>query len=264
VGENPGGFLGQTLRLVELGGLRVTVVDYPSAHASPLHAHDHPYFTVPLRGPLVEDHGLGIRTFGAKDVLYRPAGLEHRASNPGPHRALNVELLSGEPLRIATSVLARPSDHHDGPVRHALRRLIDELRHPDDLSSLVVGSLGLELVVSTARSERRKGSRPDWMQGVEDRLRVSLESPPSLEELAREAGVHPSHLARQFRREHGTTVGGYVRAARVAEAKRLLVGTTLTIGEIAALCGFADQAHLARVFRRETGVSASEYRSSAR
>ena len=264
VANRDGGFLGETVRMYETRDLRVSLVQYRPANTTPRHSHPYPYFSLTLQGSLIEEHGGRKGTYEAGDVLFRPAGLEHRASNPGPHRTLNVELIGGELERVAQTLLTAPADHHQGPVRQGIRRLWDELRREDDLSELAAAAIGLELVVATVRAERREEQAPGWLRRVEEILLANLAQPPSLEGISREAGVHPAHLARQFRRWHGTTVGGFVRAARLSEAKRMLRASSWTIGEIATACGFADQAHLARLFRRETGLSPSEYRHASR
>jgi len=41
---------------------------------------------------------------------------------------------------------------------------------------------------------------------------------------------------------------------------RLLVGTDLSVTDIAAHCGFDGVEHIARYFRKETGASLREYR----
>ena len=78
--------------------------------------------------------------------------------------------------------------------------------------------------------------------------------------LAKEAGVHPVHVARVFRRQHGTTVAGYVRKLRVAWAQEELLRPGATTVEVALAAGFADQSHFARVFRRVVGLTPGQWR----
>jgi quercetin dioxygenase-like cupin family protein len=50
------------------------------------------------------------------------------------------------------------------------------------------------------------------------------------------------------------------REEKLQEAIRLVRDTTWTLGEIAARCGYYDQAYLTRTFRRQLGVTPAEYR----
>jgi len=79
--------------------------------------------------------------------------------------------------------------------------------------------------------------------------------PGSLSGLAAEIGVHPTHLARPFRRRHGCTVGSDPGTARIRGARGRLVGSDVPVAEIAIAAGFADQSHLGRTFKRLLGLT---------
>lgn len=85
----------------------------------------------------------------------------------------------------------------------------------------------------------------------------------SVVDLARHLSCHPATLNRAFRKEYGCTPGSYQRELRVKKAAGMIRGTRRPIAEIAACCGFCDQAHLARSFRAVMGCSPSEYRLRA-
>ena len=89
-------------------------------------------------------------------------------------------------------------------------------------------------------------------------------SPLSLARIAAEAGVHPVHLARQFRAAHGCTVGEYIRMIRVAFARNQLTASDQPIAHIAIDAGFADQSHLSKAFKRITGETPAAYRARRR
>ena len=80
--------------------------------------------------------------------------------------------------------------------------------------------------------------------------------------LAKIAGVHPTHLARTFRRLHGCTVGDYVRWLRLEKAKGALSATEKSVALVAVESGFYDQAHFCRLFKAAYGMTPSEYRAS--
>jgi AraC family transcriptional regulator len=82
--------------------------------------------------------------------------------------------------------------------------------------------------------------------------------------LADEAGVHPVHLARVFRRHYGQTVTEYLHQLRVlASAHQLALGDA-PVARVAADAGFADHSHLCRIFGRAIGMSPTAYRLAAR
>jgi AraC-like DNA-binding protein len=86
----------------------------------------------------------------------------------------------------------------------------------------------------------------------------------SLAEVARGIHVSADYLARIFRQDTGETVGQYIRARRIARAQSLLIGSSLSIKEIALRMGVPDPLYFWRVFKKATGVSPSEYRAGHR
>jgi AraC family transcriptional regulator len=72
--------------------------------------------------------------------------------------------------------------------------------------------------------------------------------------------VHSVHLARQFKRTFGWTVGDYVRRLRVEFVCQQLE-TGKPLAELALRAGFSDQSHLTRIFKRFTGQTPGEYRA---
>jgi AraC family transcriptional regulator len=101
---------------------------------------------------------------------------------------------------------------------------------------------------------------PAWFYRALEMAGTIDEQWPSLASLAREAQVHPVHIARSFRRFVGCTFGDYVATIRVRKALELLLTPNRTITEVAFACGFADHAHLCRSFKKSTGLTPLAYR----
>ncbi|MER5353493.1 helix-turn-helix domain-containing protein [Kitasatospora sp. NPDC002551] len=80
-------------------------------------------------------------------------------------------------------------------------------------------------------------------------------------ELARETGWSERHLLDRFRRETGLSPKAAARVIRFDRARRLLAlpGPAPRLAELAARCGYADQAHLAREFRALAGCAPSTW-----
>jgi AraC family transcriptional regulator len=147
---------------------------------------------------------------------------------------------------------------------HALaRRLALEFDRHDEASELALEGLTMECLAFFARDERRAARQPPrWLGAIVERLREV--EPVSLAELAGESGVHPSTLARTFRRFHGCSLGDYRRRCRVERALAALRASDAPLSEIAARCGFADQSHLTRALRAAVGLPPGAFRRSVR
>jgi AraC family transcriptional regulator len=129
-------------------------------------------------------------------------------------------------------------------------------------SSLAIEGLALELIAEVSRPVG--GSCPErsprWLGKARDFLDAHFREDVSLAATAAAAGVHPSHLARVFRRQLGSSVGEYVRAARVDFACRELARGEQPLAQIALAAGFTDQSHLARCVRQRTGMTPGAFR----
>lgn len=84
----------------------------------------------------------------------------------------------------------------------------------------------------------------------------------SLSDVAREVGMTPGHLTTIVRRRTGRTVQDWICERRMAEARRLLTDTELSIAQVAHRIGLADPGYFTRLFRRAHGASPREWRSA--
>jgi AraC-like DNA-binding protein len=146
--------------------------------------------------------------------------------------------------------------------------LFASLREPDQLarSSGLLETL-TALVIRHGRGLARS-ARPLPNPGDRrlDQVRELLRADPAarltLEELARYAGLSPFHLLRSFRRQYGLPPHGYQMQVRLQAAESALKQGS-DIADVAAACGFADQAHLTRSFKRYRGVTPGQFRRAA-
>jgi len=99
---------------------------------------------------------------------------------------------------------------------------------------------------------------------VVDYVESSIERDLSLDELAKVAAMSPFHFARRFKETVGVTPHSYVLTRRIRHAQAHLKGTFRGIADVAASCGFSNQAHLTNTFQSALGVTPGEYRRSTR
>jgi AraC family transcriptional regulator len=92
-------------------------------------------------------------------------------------------------------------------------------------------------------------------------VRANVASDLSLLELARIAGVSPSHLKTLFKQTTGMAVHRYVIRARVQYAAGLLQRDGACLADVALQAGFANQSHLARCMRRIMGLTPGQLRN---
>jgi LacI family transcriptional regulator len=93
-------------------------------------------------------------------------------------------------------------------------------------------------------------------------IRDHANRPISVSDVARAAALSRRALERRFRIEVGCSILEQIRRARTDQISRLLVETTLPVGEIAESLGFEDAQHFARYFRSAKDMSPLAYRRS--
>lgn len=100
----------------------------------------------------------------------------------------------------------------------------------------------------------------DTIDRMIDYIRVNLSGKITNSELASIAGYHEYHLNRLFLRYTGMTIHRYVLECRLSEVKNMLIGTDMTLSEIAEATGFNSNTHLSSAFRNAEHCTPSEYR----
>ncbi len=86
-------------------------------------------------------------------------------------------------------------------------------------------------------------------------MEQAMADPIAIADLAARIGVSERQLDRLFRSELGASPAETYRTMRLDYGHWLLSQTKRSIGEIAAMAGFADGAHFARTYRKRFGVN---------
>lgn len=102
---------------------------------------------------------------------------------------------------------------------------------------------------------RRGGLAPFRLRRVEELAMAHLADDLSLEALAEVAGLSPFHFSRAFRAETGTSPHAWLLERRLERAKELLMGTSMTVNEVAKAVGFAGKQGLIGAFKRAVGTT---------
>jgi AraC-like DNA-binding protein len=86
----------------------------------------------------------------------------------------------------------------------------------------------------------------------------------SLRDVASAVNLSPAHLTTTVRRKTGRTVQEWIAERRMAQARRLLVETDVTVEEVGGMVGYADPVYFVRSFRRAHGITPLRWRRAGR
>lgn len=202
------------------------------------------------------------------DTLYRQVGYYNLLFISAPLVDIAAK------LEIETSVLnhaLRPLHANilrDSRIRTHCLTLWEQAAQAGPFASLAVdrGLLALvAMLMARARPSPITETSPQRLEAerlrrVRDYVQASLELPFDLSDLAEVAGLSLSLFSRSFKTATGQSPHQYVLSQRVQKARELLAFSPLPISEIAATCGFCDQAHLTRIFKKQLGTTPGAYR----
>lgn len=259
-----GQFLGRVQLGLESDGIAVRELAARPAHRGvPRHTHEHAHFCLVLSGVFeTTTHNLEGRC-GAAMLLFHPAGTTHEDRYLSPTgRCLTISFGPDVLERFGLPRLpGRSVALHDARIGFPGSRMRRELRAPDSFTEITLEGLTLEMVGRVQTCVERCGSRrPAWLARAVAFLRECATEPARVSDVAEEAGVHPVHLARVFRKHLGLSPGEYLRRARVQAAMELVEQTSGPLATIALRAGFCDQSALTRAFGRELGTTPAAYR----
>lgn len=129
-----------------------------------------------------------------------------------------------------------------------LEQLSEEMRRY--LDALLRRTLDLRKVGKNAIVEKTK-------RFIEEHFRENV----TLETAAQEVYLSPVYLSFLFKQVEGVNLSDYLTEIRLAEAKRLLVETSLKTYEVALCSGYQDEKYFSRLFKKRTGLTPTEYRN---
>ena len=259
-------FHGNVLRTSEWSDFRVTEVAYPPRLKTPRHTHEYAYIGIVREGGSTQSFGNRVRRWCPISVIFHPAGESHSDTYQSrPSLEVNVEIAPaklGQLLRTAMTS-ARPLPSAGSGTSRLAQILYREFCYPGELSvSTLEGVIAELLAAVVVQDDGTAGAAgiPEWLKEAKLLIACRFREYLTLPELAIAVGRHPVHLAREFQRQYGRTIGEEIRWLRVGYAcRRVLNGEPLA--EVALDAGFCDQSHFTRVFKNTLGITPLNFRN---
>lgn len=209
----------------------------------------------------------------AAGTCYRlPAGLVHRVVQRPDHPRvvfLDMRLWQDEHSPLARFLDALGSQIVFRAAVEPLRAGAAELRGALALAGIrrtarvqaVVWQMLEAMIAGSVEAGPAGGADTDpRLRIVESVMREHVGQPPEVEQLAAAAGLSRSQLTRLFKACRGVGPAERFRQIRVDKGRELLATSTLSIKEVAHVCGFVCPNHFCRVFLRLAGLTPGDYR----
>src|SRR5262245_16186610 len=204
----------EKLLRLEFSGIHSKVCTHLAETEMAPHPHSSTARCVVLDGSCPEQYGRGTREYRLFDSEFLPAHQAHGLKFRALTRCFVLEIapqwLEGvkeHGLRLGEGVHSR-----GGVLNDLLLKAYREFRTADEACCLAVQGLTAEMLAHVSRYSAAAETRcPGWLQRVQEMLHAQFYERLRLGALAQEVDVHPAHLAREFRKHFGRTLGQYVR-----------------------------------------------------
>jgi AraC-like DNA-binding protein len=172
------------------------------------------------------------------------------------------------------SHLVCPPGIEDPVVANLVQALLPVFDRPADFSTLFTDHVAVAVLshltasyggLRPGRARTNRGQLSVIQErAAKDYLAANLSGNVMLADVAAVCGLSRSHFIDAFARTTGFTPHRWLQAHRLQKARTLLLESSLSIGEIAMICGFSDQSHLTRHFTRSFGSSPAAWRRAHR
>ena len=234
----------------------------PCARLVPRHEHELAYVTLVLDGHYREGDRGKLEELRPLTAVFNPVGIAHSTViGPAGASLFTVEFRTENMRALDLKLPANTTyDSGAGSMFWPGMRLFAAFKSECCDSLMLEGQI-FELLAAIADSDQApEQTAPRWLNRVKERLHEEFRERPRMRDLARDAGVHPVHLARAFRKFEKRSPGEYQQRLQLRAACELLRNPEWPLAEIAAECGFADQSHFTRMFRRMAATTPSRFR----
>ena len=199
------------------------------------------------------------------DVTITPAGewTRYALPEPGTHLCVHFELPQGSgawelPFHCPASRLSRS-------LTEAFAELVELWKGADIPENRTAAEEMLFLLLFRLyRSlERRVEPTPRSLQ-LAHYLDTHFEQKCDVAALAERFRVSQTHLTRNFKRDFGRTIGGYIMQKRIEKARYLLAVSRMSIKEIGMIVGYSSAQEFNKRFHQIAGMSPSACRARHR
>lgn len=256
---------GQQIGEFNISGFVLTETFHDPRLSLPRHDHECANIVFTLEGSFRETVGNRPQECETGSLLVKPPGAAHgnQYGRKGAH-CLIVELSPHrlDDIRTYTNLFETPAHVTGGTLSLIMRRIYSELRGQASGFELVIEGLILEMLGQTFRQNnvRDCSTPPGWLMQAQELIHQHFAEKLSLHVIADAVQIHPSHLARTFRKYHRCSIGEYVRRLRIEYAAQEVLKSGSPLSDISLAAGFSDQSHFTHEFKRQLRITPAGYK----
>ncbi len=189
-------------------------------------------------------------------------------------KIINKLLDGDENLTLQSSLIEGAKRSHTRIITPAMHDILNTVIHCADnnclhrvfLAAKVLDLLFLDIEQLSKTEEVTKQAIKTYdlekLQLAKELIGKDLQEPCSLIELAHKVGLNDFKLKKGFKEAFGTTVFGHLADLRMETARKMLLSSEFTIGEVAHQVGYKNAHHFTAAFKKKFGYLPSIWKTS--
>lgn len=144
------------------------------------------------------------------------------------------------------------------PDRYRLKQSISYLETAikNNVSENIIHHLANDVILFGLETENEFAEKARYAAYVDEHFSEHI----TLSDLAKNLGYSKQSLISNFKKLFNMTPVAYITDIRINNAKKLLLNTKKSVGEIASCCGFENTYYFSNVFKNHTGISPQNFR----
>ena len=215
-------------------------------------------FALVEKGSFCFDDGSGTTTVGALEGVNFKRGVYYKRHMLAPTRMYLFRYRSEGDIFGSGKVIFSDTARIRSTL--SLLHMTDEIIRPDEFQ--LKRALFLDIVNQYRLENAVKESTftDEVIRSAMTYIHANLHFKLDLAELSKQHYLSYVQFVRRFKSAVGTTPQDYITALRVKRAQTLLTESELSVKEIAANCGFANEYYFSNFFRNHCQMSPTKYR----
>lgn len=255
-------YLGNVVDILKTEGVITGAQTFQEENtAASIHYHESSHVSFMLQGGVLDKRKTWETERVPGELMFFHAGEPHQTIIESfPTKNINL-VIEHEFLQnnLATEAMLQSSVDRDPNAKFIMLKIYKELVSEDVFSDCSIKMLLLNLIHINPRNESST-ARPGWINIVAELTRDKWNESLTLKDLSEAAGVHTITISKHFPRYFSCTFGEYMRRLKIERSLYFLKGSSFSLAEIAAECGFSDQSHFIRTFKQLTGFLPNNYK----
>lgn len=249
----------------ETNGLNIdiSIHTYQPQQFYPPHHDKKSRVSILLKGQLKETVGSSEELADVLSVVVKPNSIKHQ-NEFGPVGAsmLSITWNASDPPDFfqELEILSNWKWIHGAKLAASTIEFLTDLRYFHDDESVKASVIEFIANLASMSPQSPSANPPLWLAQIKERLNDEYNTPISVQQIAKEAKVHPVYLARVFKKHYGYSIKHYLHSIRLLRSVSAIASTQEGLSQIAYQNGYSDQSHLTRQFQRYLRTSPNKFR----